>query len=83
VFRNKLNKFSICCLTRACTNQRSVLKAREISAFCGDMFTTERQTTQHAESLPQRIGPSWTYRYRIVFGVRAPVWNKGLSGIVT
>jgi len=25
------------------------LKTREISAFSGDMFTTERWTTQHAE----------------------------------
>ena len=29
---------------RAFINQLSTLKAREVSAFCGDMFTSERQT---------------------------------------
>jgi hypothetical protein len=41
VFPNKL-KFNICFFNRACINQYSILNAQEISAFCGDMFTTER-----------------------------------------
>jgi len=77
VYRNKLHKLNICFLTRVCTNQKSILKAREISALCGEMLTTARRTTQ---SSSQRIGPSWTYR--VVFGVRGRIWNKGLSGIV-
>jgi hypothetical protein len=81
VFRNKLHKLNICFLTRACTNQKSILKAREVSALCGEMFTTARWTTQRAESSSQL----WARREQIVSSsvLKRSHLNRRLSGIVT
>jgi len=57
-----------------------VILRLSVTQICGDMFTTERQT-QHAESLPYRIGPSWAYRSRVVFVARGPISNQ--DGVVS
>ena len=47
-----------------------------LPSSCGDMFMTDRQTTQHTESSSSyRIGPSWTYSCCVVLSVRVPTWN--------
>jgi hypothetical protein len=39
-----------------------------LPSSCGEMFTTDRQTTRHAET-SHRIGSSWTYDCYVVFSV--------------
>ena len=56
-------------------NLAKLFNVHEISAFCCDMFTTERQKAQHAESSSSRIVSSWTYRYLVVRSVRGHTWN--------
>ena len=45
---NQLLKLNICFLNRACINLYNILKARETSAFSGDMFTTKQAMALHA-----------------------------------
>ena len=40
MFLDDLHKLNICCISRDCIKQQSILNPREISVFCGDAFTT-------------------------------------------